>query len=96
MSYVHPEFLISAEDLAEQISDPSLRVFDTSVVLHHSDGGYRSEPGHADYLKHHIAGAGFINLSDSQNMWTLYNVVSKQYNTKQSLTAFESRFLILF
>ena len=65
MSYVHPEFLISAEDLAEQISDPSLRVFDTSVVLHHSDGGYRSEPGHADYLKHHIAGAGFINLSEN-------------------------------
>ncbi len=64
MSYPHPEYLISAEELAAQLDDPGLRVFDTSVLLHHSDGVYRSEPGRAHYLKEHIAGAGFINLSE--------------------------------
>ena len=38
--------------------------FDTSVLLHHDDGGYRAEPGRADYLEEHITGAGFINLCE--------------------------------
>ena len=41
MSYAHPEFLISTSELAAKIGDQSLRIFDTSVLLHHDDGGLR-------------------------------------------------------
>jgi thiosulfate/3-mercaptopyruvate sulfurtransferase len=64
MSYVHPEFLIEVDELAEHINDPDLRIFDTSVLLHAADKGYRSEPGRERYLQEHIPGAGFINLSE--------------------------------
>ena len=65
MSYAHPEFLISTSELAAKLGDESLRIFDTSVLLHHDDVGYRAEPGREDYLKEHIAGAGFINLCEN-------------------------------
>ena len=64
MSYNHPEYLISVDELAEQIDDASLRVFDTSVLLHATDQGYTSEPGRARYLEEHIPGAAFINLTE--------------------------------
>ena len=64
MSYNHPEYLISIDELAEQIDDASLRVFDTSVLLHATDQGYTSEPGRARYLEEHIPGAAFINLTE--------------------------------
>ncbi|NCF76915.1 MAG: sulfurtransferase, partial [Proteobacteria bacterium] len=64
MSYNHPEYLISIDELAEQINDASLRVFDTSVLLHATDQGYTSEPGRARYLEEHIPGAAFINLTE--------------------------------
>ena len=54
MSYVHPEFLISVDELAVQIDTPSLRLFDTSVLLHAAGLGYTSEPGRARYLEEHI------------------------------------------
>lgn len=63
MSYVHPEFLISVDELAVQIDAPSLRLFDTSVLLHAAGLGYTSEPGRARYLEEHIPGAAFINLT---------------------------------
>ena len=65
MSYIHPEFIINADELAQQLNDQSLRIFDTSVLLHHGDGGYEAEPGRKHYLAEHIAGAGFINLSET-------------------------------
>jgi thiosulfate/3-mercaptopyruvate sulfurtransferase len=64
VSYNHPEYLISIDELAEQINDASLRVFDTSVLLHATDQGYTSEPGRARYLEEHIPGAAFINLTE--------------------------------
>jgi thiosulfate/3-mercaptopyruvate sulfurtransferase len=64
VSYNHPEYLISIDELAEQIDDASLRVFDTSVLLHATDQGYTSEPGRARYLEEHIPGAAFINLTE--------------------------------
>ena len=64
MSYNHPEYLISVDELAEQMDDASLRVFDTSVLLHATDQGYTSEPGRARYLEEHIPGAAFINLTE--------------------------------
>ena len=65
MPYTHPEFLISTDELAQKLGDGSLRIFDTSVLLHLDDGGYRAEPGREDYLEEHIAGAGFLNLCEN-------------------------------
>ena len=41
---------------------PSLRVFDTSVLLHATDQGYTSSQA-GRYLEEHIPGAAFIDLS---------------------------------
>tara|TARA_B100001093_G_scaffold515979_1_gene593638 strand:- start:381 stop:1247 length:867 start_codon:yes stop_codon:yes gene_type:complete len=82
LSYIHPEFLVSTYELAGQIGDESLRVFDTSVLLHHSDAGYRSEPGRASYLGKHISGAGFINLSEK---WS--DEISAHSNTVPAIDA---------
>ena len=49
MSYVHPEFLISVDELAQRLNDTDIRVFDTSVLLHASEQGYTSEPGRERY-----------------------------------------------
>ena len=41
VSYVHPEYLISVKE-PPAAEDPSLRVFDTSVLLHATDQLYSS------------------------------------------------------
>ena len=64
MSYAHPEYLISAQELMQQLSDPAVRIYDTSVLLLAAEQGYTSQPGRERYLREHIPGAGFINLSE--------------------------------
>ena len=64
MSYAHPEYLISAQELMRQLNDPSVRIYDTSVLLMTSEQGYTSQPGRELYLKGRIPGAAFINLSE--------------------------------
>ena len=64
MSYAHPEYLISAQELMRQLNDPSVRIYDTSVLLMTSEQGYTSEPGRERYLEERIPGAAFINLSE--------------------------------
>ena len=64
MSYAHPEYLISAQELMQQLSDPAVRIYDTSVLLLAAEQGYISQPGRERYLREHIPGAGFINLSE--------------------------------
>ena len=64
MSYAHPEYLISAQELMQQLNDPAVRIYDTSVLLLAAENGYTSEPGRERYLQEHIPGAGFINLSE--------------------------------
>jgi thiosulfate/3-mercaptopyruvate sulfurtransferase len=51
-------------------------------LLHPTDGGYRSEPGRERYLKEHIPGAGFINLTQD---WS--NTQSGFNNTLPSVEA---------
>ena len=63
MSYLHPEFLISVDELAQRLNDTDIRVFDTSVLLHATEQGYTSEPGREQYQQEHVPGAGFIDLS---------------------------------
>ena len=64
MSYAHPEYLISAQELMQQLNDPAVRIYDTSVLLLAAEQGYTSQPGRERYLREHIPGAGFINLSE--------------------------------
>ena len=64
MFYAHPEYLISAQELMQQLSDPAVRIYDTSVLLLAAEQGYTSQPGRERYLREHIPGAGFINLSE--------------------------------
>ena len=64
MSYAHPEYLISAKELMQQLQDPAVRIYDTSVLLLAAEQGYTSQPGRERFLREHIPGAGFINLSE--------------------------------
>ena len=64
MSYAHPEYLISVQELMQQLSDPAVRIYDTSVLLLAAEQGYTSQPGRERFLREHIPGAGFINLSE--------------------------------
>ena len=64
MSYAHPEYLISAQELMQQLNDPAVRIYDTSVLLLAAEQGYTSQPGRERYLREHIPGGGFINLSE--------------------------------
>ena len=62
MAFAHPEFLVSTEWLADHLSDPDVRVFETTVFLHRGEGTVRAESGRAQYDTGHIPGAGFLEL----------------------------------
>ena len=67
-----PGPLVSTEWLADNLSNPGLRVLDATVHLHPTgDGGMRMESGLADYTAGHIPGAVFADLiqdlSDDQS-----------------------------
>ena len=62
MAFAHPEFLVSADWLAEHLTDADVRVFETTVFLHRSDGGVRAESGRSEYETGHIPGSGFLDL----------------------------------
>lgn len=71
MSFAHPEYLISTDELAETLEDDNLRVFDCAVFLLPDPPRYKVESGLASYETAHIPGAGFLdltgNLSDSSS-----------------------------
>lgn len=59
------KLLVSTAWLADNLKDPTLRVFDcTTYLLYETGTGrpYRVESGRADYDKGHIPGSGFIDL----------------------------------
>ena len=61
--FAHPEFLIATEELARQLDDPHLRVFDcTTHLIPDPKITYQVVPGRADFEKGHIPGAQFIDL----------------------------------
>src|SRR5262245_29223027 len=57
--------LVSTQWLGDHLADPHLRVFDATVHLRAPAGGgpYSIESGLADYLKAHVPGAGFLDLT---------------------------------
>jgi thiosulfate/3-mercaptopyruvate sulfurtransferase len=55
--------LVSTEWLLENIENPNLIIFDTSVHLAHKEGGgYLPTSGRENFIKTHIPGAQFIDL----------------------------------
>jgi len=54
--------LIDPADLARQLGDKSLRIFDAAVKLERDGNRYRAISGLADYEKEHIPGAAFMDL----------------------------------
>ncbi|MBX6374978.1 MAG: sulfurtransferase [Acetobacteraceae bacterium] len=63
--YAHPEAIVGTQWLADNLHDPSLRVFDCTTYLHYETGTgrpYRVESGRADYDKGHIPGSAFLDL----------------------------------
>ena len=52
MRYLFPDAIVSTDWLAENLSDPALRIFDCTVYLHYETGSgrpYKVESGRADY-----------------------------------------------
>lgn len=71
--YRDPEAIVSTDWLAENLSDPKIRLYDCTYYLHYEVGTgrpYRAESGEADYRDGHIPGAAFLDLqrdfSDNQ------------------------------
>ena len=64
MSYVRSDYLLEPQDLAERLSEESLRVFDATVSLVPAEKGYRAESGLAAYEEGHIPGAAFFAQSN--------------------------------
>ena len=63
MSYVHPEYLISVQELADGIDDPGRRILDATVFLTPAPtAGYRAESGQGKFDEGHIPGAVFLDL----------------------------------
>jgi thiosulfate/3-mercaptopyruvate sulfurtransferase len=54
--------LIDTAALQDQLGDPQLRIFDTTVHLAPRPGGYEVRSGHEDYVAAHIPGAAFLDL----------------------------------
>ena len=63
------QLLITPQQLAEELSDPKLRIFDATVHLQRSEKGYTVGSGLDDYLAAHVPGAAFMDqveaLSDT-------------------------------
>jgi thiosulfate/3-mercaptopyruvate sulfurtransferase len=62
MGFAHPEYLISADELAGKLGNDNLRLFDVSFYLKaNPKGGMIPTSGQAVYDKEHIPGAAFLN-----------------------------------
>lgn len=66
MAFVHPEYLVETDWLAAHLDDPSLRIFDCTIVVRDDQAqqgqGYRVESGYQTWRQGHIPGSGFADL----------------------------------
>ena len=62
-NFKHPEFLVGADWLLENLEDPNLRIYDcTAHLIPHPTETYTIGSGRGDYEKAHIPGADFLDL----------------------------------
>lgn len=63
--FLHPEQLISADELEARLGEPNLRIFECTTYLAYEEGTgrpYSVVSGRADYEAGHVPGAGFLDL----------------------------------
>jgi thiosulfate/3-mercaptopyruvate sulfurtransferase len=62
--FVHPEFLVETDWLAQHLDDPDVVVLDcTTHLIPNPASTYDVVPGRADFEKGHIPGAQFVDVS---------------------------------
>jgi thiosulfate/3-mercaptopyruvate sulfurtransferase len=62
MNYTQPNLLIETHELAEELHNQNLRIYDCSVVFSMNENGVSIESGRPGYEAGHIPGAGFLDL----------------------------------
>ncbi len=66
--YRYPDAIVSTEWLADHLEDPDLRIYESTVFLHHVEEGpdapYRVESGRAQFEAAHIPTSGFIDIAE--------------------------------
>ena len=67
MPYAHPEYLVTAQELAANLDAPNLRIFDATVFLQPAPSGvgYQAESGSARFQRGHVPGAAFLDLIEA-------------------------------
>ena len=66
MTYARPEFLVSPAELAADLDNPKLRVFDATVFLTPTPRGrLRAESGLRKFQACHVPGAQFLDLVEA-------------------------------
>ena len=67
MPYSHPEYLVTAQELAANLDAANLRVFDATVFLKPAPSGvgYQAESGLAQFQRGHVPGAMFLDLIEA-------------------------------
>ena len=67
MPYAHPEYLVTAQELAANLDAPKLRIFDATVFLQPAPSGvgYQAESGLARFQRGHVPGAAFLDLIEA-------------------------------
>ena len=67
-AFKYPEAIVTAEWLAANLSDPSLRIYDCTTYLRYEEGTgrpYRVESGMEDWKSGHIPGSVYLDLQEN-------------------------------